>query len=366
MENSERLVVLTTPSKYDGVRQHVERAVETHGKKQDLIMKQLPHMEVAINCLKDGTGDILGMSAFDWENYDTEGLAIVGLLSRKEPTWVLVSDDKPEYLPSQSILVCDSELLHRQMLRLRYDLTIFTSKDMAEHLGMAEEYAQLDEDDRWPWFEQLRIEDKIQGFIVPRSVHSGYRFKSRRHTLGLQRNDSDQNRERFIPPPLHGFTLLVARKGFVGSNISAMLDPSAFLAYRLENAIMDSLDPVLHERVGVHVEQRKISTILREATRIGDESTQESMLNPEGKAVKGGPRVELMIETLNPSGSITAACERVVLPENSHIGMVNLLREFLNLVTMMSTDHEELKRTIPGMPAEFSESSLRMMDYDES
>ena len=366
MENSERIVVLTTPSKHDGVRQHVERAVETHGKHQDLIMKQLPHMEVAVDCLKDGTGDILGMSAFDWDKYDTEGLTIIGLLSRKEPTWVLVADDKPEYLPSQSILVCDSELLHRQMLRLRYDLTIYTSEDVVEHLGLTEQYKLIDEDEKWPWFEELRKEDKIQGFIVPRSIHAGYRFKSRRHTLGLQRNDVNQNRERFIPPPLHGFTLLVGRKGFPSGTISAMLDPSALLAYRLEKTIMESLDPVLHHRVGVHVEQRKISTILKEATQLGDESTKESLLDPDMKALKGGPRVEMMIETLNPSGSITAATERVVLPENSHIGMVNLLREFLNLVTMMSTDHEELKRSIPGLPPKFSQASSRMMDYDES
>jgi len=359
-------VVLTTPSKHDGVRQHVERAVETHGKHQDLIMKQLPHMEVAINCLKDGTGDILGMSAFDWDEHDTEGLVIIGLLSRKEPTWVLVADDKPEYLPSRSILVCDSELLHRQMLRMRYDLTIFTSEDMAEHLGLSEQYSELDEDEKWPWFEELCKEDKIQGFIVPRSIHASYRFKSRRHTLGLQRNDANQNRERFIPPPLHGFTLLVGRQGFPTASVSKMLDPSALLAYRLEKAIMESLDPILHDRVGVHVEQRKIATILKEATLLGDESTQESMLNPEGKALKAGPRVEMMIETLNPTGSITAAIERVVRPENSHIGMVNLLREFLNLVTMMSTDHEEMKRAVPGMPPEFSKASPRMMDYDES
>ena len=105
---------------------------------------------------------------------------------------------------------------------------------------------------------------------------------------------------------------------------------------------------------------------MKEATQLGDESTKESLLDPDMKALKGGPRVEMMIETLNPSGSITAATERVVLPENSHIGMVNLLREFLNLVTMMSTDHEELKRSIPGLPPTFSQASSRMMDYDES
>ena len=65
METSERLVILTTPFRNDGVRLHIERAVQTHGKKKDLLLKQLPHMETAIETLKGGTGDIVAMSALD-------------------------------------------------------------------------------------------------------------------------------------------------------------------------------------------------------------------------------------------------------------------------------------------------------------
>jgi len=74
MEERERLVILTTPSRDDGVRLQIERAVQTHGKHRDLLMKQLPHMETAIETLRGGTGDILAMSAFDWDRFDVEGL----------------------------------------------------------------------------------------------------------------------------------------------------------------------------------------------------------------------------------------------------------------------------------------------------
>ena len=105
METSERLVILTTPSRNDGVRLQIERAVSTHGKHRDLLLKQLPHMETAIQTLRDGTGDLVAMSAFDWHGRDVEGLTIAGLLPRKEPTWVLVADDKPEYL-EQHARIC--------------------------------------------------------------------------------------------------------------------------------------------------------------------------------------------------------------------------------------------------------------------
>ena len=135
METSERLVILTTPSRNDGVRLQIERAVSTHGKHRDLLLKQLPHMETAIQTLRDGTGDLVAMSAFDWHERNVEGLTIAGLLSRKEPTWVLVADDKPEYLEQHARVLCDHELLRRQMMRMRPDLVLETMEAMVERLG---------------------------------------------------------------------------------------------------------------------------------------------------------------------------------------------------------------------------------------
>ena len=42
----------------------------------------------------------------------------------REPTWVLVADDKPEYLPFGAKIICEKELIKRQLLRMREDLTI--------------------------------------------------------------------------------------------------------------------------------------------------------------------------------------------------------------------------------------------------
>ena len=61
---------------------------------------------------------------------------------------------------------------------------------------------------------------------------------------------------------------------------------------------------------------------------------------------------------------MTAACERIVQPENSHMGMVTLLKEFMDLLNVMTTDHEGSKRNIPGMPESFKEPSPRFMNLD--
>ncbi|MDP6200040.1 MAG: hypothetical protein QF531_04640 [Candidatus Poseidonia sp.] len=366
METSERLVILTTPSRNDGVRLQIERAVSTHGKHRDLLLKQLPHMETAIQTLRDGTGDLVAMSAFDWRERDVEGLTIAGLLPRKEPTWVLVADDKPEYLEQHARILCDHELLRRQMMRMRPDLELETMAAMAERLGATNNVAELDEEDIWPWVEEQRLNGHIDGFIVPRAIHAGHRMKGRRHTLGLQRDQTENNRERFIPPPLHGFTLLVGRQGFPKASLKELLDPSAELAYRLEATLLESLSPELQPIVGAYIEQRKISTFLKKASEEGDETLLTSLVDPNKKrgVYRSGPRVEMLIETLNPEGTVTAACERIVQPENSHMGMVNLLKEFMDLLNVMTTDHEGSKRNIPGMPESFKEPSPRLMDLD--
>lgn len=367
METSERLVILTTPSRNDGVRLQVERAVSTHGKHRDLLLKQLPHMETAIQTLRDGTGDLVAMSAFDWQQRDVEGLAIAGLLSRKEPTWVLVADDKPEYLEQHARVLCDHELLRRQMKRMRPDLELETMEAMVERLDATTTVADMDDEDIWPWVEEQRLEGRIDGFIVPRAIHAGHRMKGRRHTLGLQRDQTESNRERFIPPPLHGFTLLVGRQGFPKASIKEMLDPSAELAFRLEATLLESLSPALRPIVGAYIEQRKISTFLKKASEEGDETLLTSLVDPNKKrgVFRSGPRVEMLIETLSPDGTVTAACERIVQPENSHMGMVNLLKEFMDLLGVMTTDHEGTKRNIPGMPESFMQPSPRLMELEQ-
>ena len=180
-------------------------------------MKQVPHMESAIETLKDGNCDFLAMSAHQWRDLEHNGLNIIGVLPRREPTWVLVSEDKPEYLQSKAIVVCDHMLLRRQMRRLRSDLILMTSQAFAESIGKGETFAQLDDEDRVPWLEECRQEEMLDGYIVNRGEHAALKFKARRHTLGLQRDNPE--RTHFVPPPLHGFTLLVARSGFPSATV---------------------------------------------------------------------------------------------------------------------------------------------------
>ena len=360
----ERLTILTTPSKGDGVRIDVEKMVEQKSKEFNLLLKQLPHIESAISQLKSGNADLVAMSALDWREIIDEDLMISAILPRREPTWVLVSDDKPEYLIPNSRIICDSPLIRRQLSRLRNNLKIISSRDLIKDLNIDKE---MDDRDLTSWLEECRQDEIIDGFVTTRSLHSSLKFKSRRHTLGLQRDNPE--RTHFIPPPLHGFTLLISRNGFPSSTIDSMNDDASLICHKIESNLLDSLDEKIKNITGIYVEQRKIGTILREAKRSNDDSIIESVIGKDGKPIDSNIRLHLTIETLSYDGKVTAMCERIIPLDKSHMGMVNLLKEFKILVELMEEEREESTRQIPGMPESYNQAKeplLNLDDYSDS
>ena len=126
MEGKPKLEVLTTPSHFDGVRPQIENTIVKNRDFFNFKMTEIPHMNVAVDSLKKGTADLLAMSIEQWKTLDNKGLQISAFLPRREPTWVLVADDKPEYLPYRGKIVCENELITRQLLRMRPDLEVVT------------------------------------------------------------------------------------------------------------------------------------------------------------------------------------------------------------------------------------------------
>ncbi|CAI8413474.1 MAG: Uncharacterised protein [Candidatus Poseidoniaceae archaeon] len=348
----ERLVFLSTSSHGDGVRQQIERVLEQRSNTFNAVLRQAPTIDDAIALLNNGVGDLVAMSPENWNLYQSDNLAIVGLLSRREPTWVLVSDDKPEYLIKHARIVCQHPLIQRQMLRLRQDLNLLQKADVDVRLDVdsREEIERL---------EELRLDGEIDGYVVKRSQYNLLSGKARRHTLGLQKGSPE--RSHFVPPPLNGFTLIVGRVGFPKQRVEHILDPSAEFAYRIESALLESIPSDLVELTGIHVEQRGIGTILREAKRNNDDWTMSAMIDTEKKVRKSGTRVEMRIETLSVDGKVSACAEQVGPIEKHRIAMVNLLQEWGSVLTTLTSEHQATNRKIRNMPDEFHEERPAMM-----
>lgn len=350
--SDERLVFLSTSSHGDGVRQQIEKVLEQRSKTFDAILRQAPAIEDALALLNEGVGDLVAMSPENWIEHQNDNLAIVGLLSRREPTWVLVSDDKPEYLIKNAHIVCHHPLLQRQMLRLRQDLNLVTKQEV----GLDEEYDSREEIEH---LEKLRQGGTIDGYVIKRSQYNLLSGKTRRHTLGLHKGSPE--RSHFVPPPLNGFTLIVGRVGFPKQRIEHILDPSAEFAYRIESALLESVPRDLVELTGIHVEQRGIGTILREAKRNRDDWTMTAMIDTEKKVRDAGTRVEMRIETLSVDGKVSACAEQVGPIEKHRIAMVNLLQEWGDVLTTLTSEHQATNRKMRNMPDEFHEDRPAMM-----
>ncbi|MEC7483463.1 MAG: hypothetical protein VX998_01580, partial [Candidatus Thermoplasmatota archaeon] len=172
----ERLVFLSTSSHGDGVRQQIEKVLEQRSNTFNAILRQAPTIEDAIALLNDGVGDLVALSPENWNQYLNDNLVIVGLLSRREPTWVLVSDDKPEYLIKHARVVCQHPLIQRQMLRLRQDLNLLEKEDVDVRL-------EVDSREEIERLEELRLNGAIDGYVVKRSQYNLLSGKARRHTL---------------------------------------------------------------------------------------------------------------------------------------------------------------------------------------
>jgi hypothetical protein len=348
----ERLVFLSTSSHGDGVRQQIEKVLEQRSNTFNAILRQTPTIDDAIALLNDGVGDLVAMSPENWNLHQSGNLAIVGLLSRREPTWVLVSDDKPEYLIKHARIVCQHPLIQRQMLRLRQDLNLLEKEDVEVRL-------EVDSREEIERLEELRLNGTIDGYVVKRSQYNLLSGKTRRHTLGLQKGSPE--RSHFVPPPLNGFTLLVGRVGFPKQRVEHILDPSAEFAYQVESALLESIPSDLVELTGIHVEQRGVGTILREAKRNNDDWTMSAMIDTEKKVRESGTRVEMRIETLSVDGKVSACAEQVGPIEKHRIAMVNLLQEWGSVLTTLTSEHQATNRKIRNMPDEFHEERPAMM-----
>ena len=185
---------LSTTSHGDGVRLQIEKTLEQRSRTFDAVLKQTPTIQDALSILSDGLGDVVAMSPKDWNQHKSPDFSIIGLLPRREPTWVMVSEDKPEYLVKNAIIFCDHELLRRQLMRLRRDIVLQTSVEI--NLGDCASGSREEIDA----LEHLRMEGEIDGYVVKRSQYNLLSSKTRRHTLGLQRGSPE--RARFIPPCL--------------------------------------------------------------------------------------------------------------------------------------------------------------------
>jgi len=311
-----------------GLQLYLERL--SAGVDSKLNFAEYEAIDAAVERLNEGESDLILLDGLNWHQTKTSGLIIAAVLPRKEPTLVMVSDDKPEYLPSKAIISVEQELVKRQIRRLRNDLVIIDSDSLG--IDSTDSLKRLEE------LESLRASGEIDAHICSRENHARLSARSRRHTLGLHRESDD--RQSFIPPVLAGFAVLIARRGFPVANIAQLNDQAAQIELITESTILDQVDNEIREFTAINVQLRRVGAILREADKRGDDSIKEGLLGFEGVLQRKGNRLHMCIETLSENGKVTARAERMIPVDDSNSGIIRLLEEHTALIELLTSDIE--------------------------
>ena len=343
MSGDDRFEILLCPEMGDGVSTHAQKFIDSSPDGLELVEKPVPHLETAIQLLTEGHGDMVPVSAKWWYENRTKGLSSALVLPRREPTRVLVGENKPEYIPKNGIIIADCEMVKRQIIRSRKDIQV---KLPSELDGVPDINFE-----RVEWLEDLRQKGEIDGYVTTRALHASLPSRARRHTLGMQRQDD--TRSRFIPLPLEGYTVLLTREDFPASRFSKVIDAGAALSLRLEMTILDSIEENMRDKVALIVEQRKVRTILQDVGNRGrslgfeNPLTEWKTFTSTEKSVgpkDSDPRIDIILETVNKDGSVTTSVERIFPIEESHSGAQNLVFNWKQILKIARESPEEEKR----------------------
>ena len=309
----ERLLSILQCNEYDdGSSKHISKFNKSN--ENDLTISGVSDtISNSIERLLEGEFDLVSCSGIAWNKYSDvrDQIVVAAVLPRRDASWVIVSEDNLNYLVKDSKIVCNSELISRQLKRVRPDLVISTYSEWRKEFQ-----SECDDSDLLLELENSRRDGSIQGYAISRADWESSNIKARRHTLGMHK--SEKGDSAFTPPPLHGFTLLISRIGFPMKYLQEINDVTSNNVFELESMLEMQMNPEIKNIVGIHVSQRKIGSLLKQAKNEGDLILKNSALSPEGDIESVQTRFNIQIELPDLEGKFTLALERIAALESSN------------------------------------------------
>lgn len=309
-----------------------------------LSISETPNLNDALSTLDSGECDLVAAAALDLRARGEleSGLEVIGGLALRDWNHIIVSEDRPSHLPHRAIVLAETRLQRRQLRRYRSDMRV---RDAAAHaaleeVDLPEEVAVGDAMAFFRWAEGLRQTGDIDGYVIPRHLHRLTGAKTRRHALS--HDPKEDELIRFLPSPLAGMVVLVARTGFPPSIADELTDIEGSLAYELSTCLLDGIDEELHDRLGMMVRNRQPGPMLREAERRRDLFTQEVLKNLEGELVQKLPKVEICIELLDRRGRASVSMERMCDIDSAMQTARFLLVDWKKLMRLTAEEQPEL------------------------
>ena len=296
----------------------------------------LKKVSSALESLSEGEIDVLAVPASEIIGSEAEladtGCQIVGARTPRRPSLILVSPNRLMYQPKSAIIVSDSELIRRQLLRARPDIEVLSTNQVPAHPGDV----PLDPAERATWLAGMLAREEIDGYISSRSEYEHTGQTERRHTLMSQ--PKVRGAPHFIPPPYSDLIAIVCRAGFPNALSSKITEPEGNTVLWVQSRIMEGMDESLRDCVGLEVRHRQVGAILRQAEENRDLVLEQACHDPDGDIYHDEVRVEIRLETLSHDGKKTLSLERLVAMSEYQRAIVALMMDWEKMVRESSRE----------------------------
>ena len=334
-----RIVVGTLDSPSCPVFSHISEHLDSSESEDfEHSVTSVKGFESGIKSLSEGDLDLLAFPAkeiFGREGMISDsGCQVIGARTPKRPSLVLVSSDRLMYQPKSAIIVSDSGLVRRQLLRARPDLQAISTEELGDQVPG---FVKPDDPHDIPsLLAELLEKGEIEGFVISRAEYDRTNQTERRHTLMSQPNE--RGAPHFVPPPYSDLIAVISRIGFPNRLASKLTESEGNTSLWVQSRIMGDLETSMHDITGLEVRHRQVGAILRQAEANRDLVLEQSCHDPDGEIYHDEVRVEIRMETLSKDGRRTLSLERLVAISEYQRAVIALLMDWGNLVSESTRD----------------------------
>ncbi len=305
------------------VDKYIEKIFDSGGTPEhEIDVKNYDSFAETLKELENGELDLLAMPAEILHGRQLEmynaNCEVLGARAPRTPNMILVSENKIKYQPRSAIILSDSKLIRRQLRRARKGLRVLSTKAFIEIENIKANFN--DDLEKYSWWEELRLNENIDGYVIPRAIYSEVNINGRRHSLLPDPHDLGDS--HYLPQPYSDLVVIIGRENFPKSIAQLFTEVEGDTIWKMQDYFLGSMDEKQLESIGILVRHRKLSTLMIQAEKHKDLIMEQSFHDLEGEVITNEVLVEFRIENVSNNGKKTISLHRVVPYSKFQIAMV--------------------------------------------
>ena len=263
-----------------------------------------------IKMLTDGEVDLLALPGDlivgEMENIISKDCEILGAKFPRRPNSVLVSNNKLYFQPKSAIIISDSELIRRQLIRVRPDISVKSPSEISNYydINIPNNLSEIP-----IWLEDLCEEGKIDGFVIPRTTYDTLNLKLRRHALLSQPQEAGD--PYFLPSPFSDLLVFIARSRFPPSISKQICELEGNTNLWVQSRVLNALGSEMMKYLGIEVRHRQVPSLLKQSEDERDPIIGEACISADGEIQEDEVHIEIRMEVISFDGKRTLSIQRI-------------------------------------------------------